>query len=98
MALFGTEITVLALPLMAALMLGATPLQMGLLVAAGRGAVPALQPPPRRACSTACAGVPSWSRPIWGGRCCWRWFRLPPWLGVLRIELLYVGRVSAPGC
>jgi MFS family permease len=34
-ALFGTEITVLSLPLMAALLLGATPLQMGLLVAAG---------------------------------------------------------------
>jgi MFS family permease len=34
-ALFGAEIAVLAIPLTAALFLGATPLQMGLLVAAG---------------------------------------------------------------
>ncbi len=34
-ALFGAEITLLALPLTAAVMLGATPLQMGLLTAAG---------------------------------------------------------------
>jgi MFS family permease len=34
-ALFGAQITTLALPLIAAQMLGATPLQMGLLVAAG---------------------------------------------------------------
>jgi MFS family permease len=34
-ALFGAEITILALPLTAAVMLGATPLQMGLLTAAG---------------------------------------------------------------
>ncbi|MFL5760251.1 MAG: MFS transporter [Thermomicrobiales bacterium] len=35
-SLVGTEITALALPLIAALTLGASPLQMGLLVAAGR--------------------------------------------------------------
>ena len=35
-SLFGSEITTLALPLTAALALGATPVQMGLLVAAGQ--------------------------------------------------------------
>ena len=35
-SLFGSEITTLALPLTAALALGATPVQMGLLAAAGQ--------------------------------------------------------------
>ncbi len=57
-SLFGSEITTLALPLTAALALGATPIQMGLLAAAGQA--------PFLLCSLA-AGVWSTARP--GARC-----------------------------
>src|SRR5215210_3761779 len=88
-SLFGSEITALALPLMAVLVLGASPLQMGLLAAAGTA--------PFLLCSLL-AGV--WvdrrrRRPVLIAADIARaglllLIPVTVWLGVLRIEQLYV--------